>query len=118
MGIGGGWLNTKQYEKNIFDKFRLGQKFRALCPVLLAEPEFRLGKKNDVIFEVLAAWNNFTPPKCAAISEIDLKWSPPCPLMTKSVIIYNIILYIIYNIILYIYYILYIMWYIIHGNVR
>ena len=61
LSIGGGWLYTKQQERNIFDKFRLGQKFRALCPVLLAEPEFRLGKNNDVIFEVLAAWNNFTP---------------------------------------------------------
>jgi hypothetical protein len=61
-------VKYKTVRKNIFDKFRLGQKFQALCPVLLAEPEFRLGKKNDVIFEVLAAWNNFTPPKCAAIS--------------------------------------------------
>ena len=55
LSIGGGWLNTKQCQKNIFDKFRLGQKVRTLCPVLLAEAEFRLGKINDVIFEFLAA---------------------------------------------------------------
>ena len=51
LSIGGGWLNTKQYQNNIFYTFRLGQKFRTLCPVLLAEAEFRLGKINDVIFE-------------------------------------------------------------------
>jgi hypothetical protein len=50
LSIGGGWLNTKQCQKIIFDKFRLGQQFRARCPVLLAEVEFRLGKKHEVIF--------------------------------------------------------------------
>ncbi len=50
LGIGGGWLNTKPYQNNIFDKFRLGQKFRTRCPVLLAEVEFRLGKKHEVRF--------------------------------------------------------------------
>ncbi len=55
LSIGGGWLNTKQYQNNIFYKFRLGRKFRTLCPVLLAEAEFRLGKINDVISEFLAA---------------------------------------------------------------
>ena len=50
LSIGGGWLNTKQCQKNIFDKFRFGPQFRTRCPVLLAEVEFRLGKKHEVIF--------------------------------------------------------------------